>query len=227
MMCRKQISLVMVCVLILDLFIGNAWAATDKDLFTFHNGITFGMTKKQVAMLETGKRDYSITYQEGGECYKYTGVENGGIKDCENWYIFSNKDELFRVKMELYPDTDKSIASTTAKSQYTNLNNRLIAKYGTPLGNRNGYTHPVVTKTLEYGFLHSDTFKVVGAMFGAYTYTEYDEWVVPMEAGYTKIEHFMFYYKDGSGTSFIHRLGYQFYSQDEWEQAMNAYTDGL
>lgn len=225
-MFKRIINLGVTVLLMVSLFVSNAYASEAETTISIRNGIEFGMTKQEVAALETATRDYSLT---DTNCYRYVNVTIAGVKDCQLRYYFDDNGKLYRIKMDFYPDEDKYTRLSAVQPNYTKVGNALASKYGFPLGNKDGYTHGVQTSTLEFHLQMSDLSKLLIAIQGKGQLSEqYDEWDVNCGDGHVKIDHVFSHLVGIYGTTTCsHEVEYRYYTETEWREAIDARSEGV
>lgn len=224
-MMKRIMALFVVSFLVMSVLLGCSCALAEGETFTIRNEITFGMTKNEVIERETALRNNANNIST--EC-EYVDVSIAGINGCKLYYLFDDANKLYRVHIYFYPDNDKYIRDVTAKANYTAVNNVLVSKYGNSLGNKDGYTHSVQTKALEFHLKTVDLTKLLMAIRGAGKLAEqYDEWVIRVDGGYIKMDHMFSHLSGIDGTACTHELDYTFYTEAEWNQIVQNFSDGL
>lgn len=204
------------------LFTTNVLAENYMDSFTIRDGITFGMTKSQVESMETATPDVNSSTQ-----LNYKNIKIANLKDCKIHYCFDNEDILKRVEIDLYPEMDKFTLASHVRDDYTEINNLLIAKCGTPLGYKDGQTYSVRTTTLELHLSMDDLNKALIRLMGGNQDSQYDEWVIRIDEGYVKVEHVFSYILSQGNSVTFHSIAYEFYSEEELQQEINDFTKGI
>lgn len=221
---RRILALFTAVLMFVGVLMDNSCAVAEMGLFSIRNGISFGMSKEEVK-----RTDSALLSQDYAKELVYDGVTIAGIKGCRINYLFNDSGALHRIVINLYPESDKYVRLAAAEPDYVATNNALISKYGEPLGNSDGYTHSVQTHTLEFHQQMVDLQKLLIAIQGAGKLSEqYDEWVRVCADGYVKIDH-VFQHLVGiyGTTTCTHKIEYCFYSESEWNEAMQSFADDL
>ena len=163
-------------------------------IFQLRNNIEFGMTLSEVEKLETLPRDKNslVPYFGYG---KIANIDYSGVQ-----YHFENK-KLKEVEFNFDELHKRGIFY--AIQDYGDISTLLNSKYGTPLGNKDGKTS--VLRGSEF-----DSFITIMFIFDS---MDYEEWLIKVDGGYVKIDHFL---AQGKETS--HMLSYTFFSDKEVNQ---------
>lgn len=135
---------------------------------------------------------------------------------------------LRSLSMVYFQADNQYIREVTAISDYTSINNMLMSKYGRPLENKDGYTHSVQTQALKSHLSLVDLTELLIAIRGSGKLIDhYDEWVVQGDGGYVKIDHVLTYLYGTDGNTCTHQLDYTFYTNTEWSQIVQSFSNGL
>lgn len=172
--------------------------------FILRNGIQFGMTKEEVANLETLPRDPGVIEYYGSGTI--SGIRGSGVE-----YHFNSDNKLKGVEIQ-YSRMDKK-SSVFMKADFEDINRKLKAKYGEPLGNKGGDSYCIMgTET--------DTVREYSSWISMGCSIDYDEWVIDVEGGHVKIDHVL-QTSETPATNF-HFLEYTFFTD---EDIINAPSD--
>ena len=172
--------------------------------FILRNGIRFGMTKEEVSILETLPREPGVP-----EYYGYGTVS--GIADSAVQYHFNSDKKLRSVEIDYSQKYKKGYVLMTV--DFEAINGKLRAKYGEPLGNTGGACHYI--QGPEFGTLMRSysSWAILGCSI------DYDEWVIDVEGGHVKIDHFLQTSRNTDTNS--HILEYTFFTDDDIENSLN------
>ena len=172
--------------------------------FILRNGIQFGMTKEEVANLETLPREPGVF-----EYYGYGTIS--GIADSAVQYHFNSDKKLRSVEIDFSTKDKKGYVLMTV--DFEAINGKLRAKYGEPLGNTGGACHYI--QGAEFGSLMGSysSWIILGCSI------DYDEWVIDVEGGHVKIDHIL-QASQNTGTN-LHILEYTFFTDDDIENSLN------
>ena len=184
------------------------YSHAESEEFTLRNGIAFGMSEKEVDKLETLSRDKTyplINYYGYGKItnINYSGVQyhftNGKLKEVEiNFDALSKRGISYNIK------------------DYADISGMLTAKYGKPLGFVNGQSHYLRGTEFDTYMSSYSLWALLGVSL------DYEEWLVPVNGGYVKIDHHFNYGKLKGKDDYHHFLEYTFFSTDEVKNLFNG-----
>lgn len=190
---RKKIITLLVLCCLLSISVNCFAEGGTNDVFTLRNGITFGMTEKEIKSRETLKLKAGSSYGPG----EVAGIGNSTVQ-----YVLKDG-KLNSVFMEL--GEGKNYSNT--KSDYKNLEIQLTLKYGEGLSLKSGEKSLYCGSWLETCETLANVARLTGSTFDC----DYHEWIVYTNDGFVVIDHVINYVKGVNGSSWNHVLEYTYY----------------
>ena len=198
-------------------YAGETEAATD--VFTLRNGITFDDNVEDVKSKETLK----VKEERDEETNKPSlSVENAtvaGIDDTTILYLFDDDERLQEMSYRF----DSTDFQDIMLSNYEDLYDGLVRKYGEPLGYTNGDSYLIVSDAFELAAFMYMFFDMGG---GVGDYDKYAEWVVEGPDYNVKIDIMGFHYGSSySDVSYNLYLSYRRFTDDELKEKQQEKQD--
>ena len=197
---KKAISILLV-ILLLSLSI-----SVYAEPFSLRNGIFFGDTMEEVKSKE------QLKYINGKEDKNWFRGTIANVDDSEVSFYF-DKETGQLTDMSYY----LGARSTVYRSNYDEIKESLIKKYGNPLGNTGGYFHVIVGKAVE-SYIRG---KTIANMYNSKDdLLDYDEWLINCDGGAVKIDLIL-----ESTSHLTISLSYHFATDEEIEKLMEEEKD--
>ena len=169
-----------------------------ESIVTFTNGIIFGDSYEEIQLKAPNGKFEEFSSIPQWSFYTITDITIAGIEGSSACYYINTSNELSRVQYDFRSqeeDFEKYCASIY--DDYENVKKVLTMKYGSPLRNPDGITHPLSCIKIS----------------PEYSEQEFDTWIVKYEDGYIVIDQELYAYNGGSPS---HTILYSYYTEDEF-----------
>lgn len=198
---KKWICLLVAMILCLA---GSAFAENED--FQLRNGIIFGDTMNIVKQKETLTE---ITFENESEL-QYEGTI-AGINGSVRYYFDEENGKLTDMLYSFSSYSSRDLMN----SDYSKLQESLLRKYGTPLGNTGGFFYLITGKALREINIFVNT--TIFFFNGDGDFADYDEWIVNRNDYNVKIDLISSYArKEGEDYQFKLNLSYHYYTDAEY-----------
>lgn len=212
---KKGISIFILFVLLVCVF-GSALADTPTvpkfdGTFSVRNGISFGMSGKDIETIETGLGSNKVTDKE----YLQFKGSAAGYSDVNVRYYFNQKSSMndlytFDYEIGRYADWTQSEGT----KEYEKLVNAMLSKYGDPF-----YS----AKDEELFPLFSSAYNFLGVVKDYYNLRDFNQWIVEYDDGYIVIDAVLSQMDRSiisSSYPFFCHIGYRRITKEEFDQVM-------